>query len=84
MRGALGLEAGDTVRYVTSRARVQVLRTRSAHEFTGMLARDNQGFVTLYAWKKPSIEGLSRLANDITIPVSYNPRRWRVMDSEEK
>ena len=47
VRDALGLKAGDTVRYVISEQGVQVLRTRSVHELAGMLARDEQAAVSL-------------------------------------
>ena len=47
VREALGVEAGDTVSYVISGDRVQVLRTRSVHELAGMLARDDQAAVSL-------------------------------------
>ena len=47
VRDALGVEAGDTVRYVISEQGVQVLRTRSVHELAGMLARDEQAAVSL-------------------------------------
>ena len=47
MREALGVEVGDTVRYVISEKDVQVLRTRAVHELAGMLARDEQATVTL-------------------------------------
>ena len=48
VRDALGVEAGDTVRYVIFDQGVQVLRTRSVHELAGMLARDEQATITLY------------------------------------
>ena len=47
VRDALGVKAGDTVRYVISEQGVQVLRTRSVHELAGMLARDEQAAVSL-------------------------------------
>jgi antitoxin PrlF len=47
VREALSVEAGDTVRYVISGDRVQVLRTRSVHELAGMLSRDDQAAVSL-------------------------------------
>ena len=47
VRDALGVKAGDTVRYVISGDRVQVLRTRSVHELAGMLSRDDQAAVSL-------------------------------------
>jgi antitoxin PrlF len=47
VRDALGIKAGDRVRYVISGDCVQVLRTRSVHELAGMLARDEQATITL-------------------------------------
>ena len=47
VREALGLETGDTVRYVISEQGVQVLRTRSVGELEGMLARDRPATITL-------------------------------------
>ena len=47
VREALGLEAGDMVRYVISECSVQVLKSRSATELAGMLARDNKAPVSL-------------------------------------
>ena len=41
MRQALGVKAGDTIRYVFSEDSVQVLRTRSISEVAGMHARDD-------------------------------------------
>lgn len=40
VREALGVEAGDSIRYIISEDSVQVLRTRSTREFAGMLASD--------------------------------------------
>ena len=57
VREALGVEVGDTVRYVISGDRVQVLRTRSVHELAGMLARDEQATITLSEMKNAIIEG---------------------------
>jgi len=41
VRQALGVKAGDTIRYVFSEDSVQVLRTRSISEVAGMHARDD-------------------------------------------
>ena len=57
VRDALGVEAGDTVRYVISEQGVQVLRTRSVHELAGMLARDEQATITLSEMEKAIIQG---------------------------
>ena len=57
VRDALGIKAGDRVRYVISGDRVQVLRTRSVHELAGMLARDEQATITLSGMENAIIEG---------------------------
>ena len=57
VRDALGIKAGDRVRYVVSGDRVQVLRTRSVHELAGMLARDEQATITLSGMENAIIEG---------------------------
>ena len=57
VREALGVEAGDTVRYVISGDRVQVLRTRSVHELAGMLSRDDQAAVSLCEMENAIIQG---------------------------
>ena len=57
VRDALGVESGDTVRYVISEKGVQVLRTCSVRELAGMLARDEQATVTLSEMEKAIIQG---------------------------
>ena len=57
VRDALGVKAGDSVRYVISEQGVQVLRTRSVHEFAGMLARDEQATITLSEMENAIIQG---------------------------
>ena len=57
VREVLGLEAGDTVRYVISGDRFQVLRTRSVNELAGMLARDEQATITLSEMETAIIQG---------------------------
>ena len=57
VREALGVEAGDTVRYVISEKGVQVLRTRSVRELAGMLARDEQATIALSEMKNAIIQG---------------------------
>ena len=57
VREALGVEAGDHVRYVISGDRVQVLRTRSVHELAGMLSRDDQAAVSLCEMENAIIQG---------------------------
>ena len=57
VRDALGIKAGDTVRYVISEDGVQVLRARSVCELAGMLARDEQATVSLYEMENAPIQG---------------------------
>ena len=57
VREALGVEAGDSIRYVISGDRVQVLRTRSVHKLAGMLSRDDQAAVSLCEMENASIQG---------------------------
>ena len=57
VREALGVEAGDSIRYVISGDRVQVLRTRSVHELAGMLSRDDQTAVSLCEMENAIIQG---------------------------
>ena len=57
VRDALGIKAGDTVRYVISEKGVQVLRTRSVHELAGMLARDEQATITLSEMENTIMQG---------------------------
>lgn len=57
VRDALGVEAGDSVRYVISEKGVQVLKTRSVRELAGMLARDEQATITLSEIENAIIQG---------------------------
>ena len=57
VREALGVEAGDTVRYVISENGVQDLRTRSVRELAGMLARDEQATIALFEKENAIIQG---------------------------
>ena len=47
VRSALGLEAGDTVRYIVEDGRVQILKTRHVSKLAGMLHRPGQARVSL-------------------------------------
>ena len=47
VRAALGLEAGDTVRYIVENGRVQMLKARHVRELAGMLRRPGQRAVAL-------------------------------------
>ena len=58
LRYALGIKAGDTVRYVISEQGVQVLRTRSVGELAGMLARDGQAVVSVREMENAIMQGV--------------------------
>lgn len=47
VRAALGLGAGDTVRYIVENGRVQMLKARHVRELAGMLRRPGQRAVSL-------------------------------------
>ena len=47
MRAALGLEAGDSVRYILENGRVEMLKARHVRELSGMLRRPGQRTVSL-------------------------------------
>ena len=47
VRSALGLEAGDTVRYIVEDGRVQILKARHVSQLAGMLHRPGQARVSL-------------------------------------
>ena len=57
VREALGVEAGDTVRYVISEKGVQVSRTHSDRELAGMLVREGQAPVSLDAMETAIAKG---------------------------
>ena len=57
VREALGVKPGDSIRYVISGDRVQVLRTRSVDELAGMLSRDDQSVVSLCEMENAIIKG---------------------------
>ena len=57
VRDALGIKAGDRLRYVISEKGVQVLRTHSVRELAGMLARDKQATVSLSKMENAVIKG---------------------------
>ena len=57
VRDALGVETGDTVRYVIAEKGVQVLRTHSVGELARMLARDEQATVSLSKMENAVIQG---------------------------
>ena len=57
VRDALGVAAGDTVRYIISEQGVQVLRTRSVHKLAGMLSRDEQATRTLPEMENAMMQG---------------------------
>jgi len=47
VRSALGLEAGDTVRYIVEHGRVQMLKARHVSELAGMLHRPGRQAISL-------------------------------------
>ena len=47
VRSALGLEPGDTVRYIVENDRVQMLKARHVSELAGMLHRPGQQTISL-------------------------------------
>ena len=47
VRAALGLEAGDSVRYIVKNGRVQILKARHVRELAGILRRPGQRTVSL-------------------------------------
>ena len=57
VRDALGVNSGDTVRYIICEDSVQILRTRSARGLAGMLAREGQAPVCLDAMETAISEG---------------------------
>ena len=57
VRSKLGLEAGDTVRYIVSGERVQILKARQASDLGGMLYRPGQRRVSLEEMDDAIAEG---------------------------
>jgi len=68
VRQALGVKAGDTIRYVFSEDSVQVLRTRSISEVAGMHARDDLAPV--------SFDTMETAIADPPICGTNYPSRW--------
>lgn len=57
MRSKLGLEAGDTVRYIVSGKSVQIVKARRAIDLGGMLYRSGQRRVSLEEMDDAIAEG---------------------------
>ena len=57
VRAALGLEAGDSVRYIVENGRVQMLKARHVRELAGMLRRPDQRTVSLEEMNEAIAEG---------------------------
>ena len=57
VRAALGLEAGDSVRYIVVNGRVQMLKARHVRELSGMLRNPGQRTVSLEEMDKAIAEG---------------------------
>jgi antitoxin PrlF len=56
-RSALGLEAGDMLRYIFESGRVQILKARRVTELAGMLRRGAQLRVTLAEMDAAAAQG---------------------------
>ena len=63
VRSKLGLEAGDTVRYIVSGERVQILKARRASDLGGMLYRPGQRRVSLEEMDDAIAEGAAESAS---------------------
>ena len=63
VRSKLGLEAGDTVRYIVSGERVQILKARRASDLGGMLYRPGQRRVSLEEMDDAIVEGAAESAS---------------------
>ena len=57
VRAALGLEAGDSVRYIVEKGRVQILKARNVRELAGLLRRPGQRTVSLEEMNEAIAEG---------------------------
>ena len=57
VREALGVEAGDTLRYIISEGTVQAVRLCSVAELAGMLARDGHAPVSLSEMDQAIVQG---------------------------
>ena len=57
VRSKLGLEAGDTVRYIVSSKSVQIVEARRAIDLGGMLYRSGQRRVSLEEMDDAIVEG---------------------------
>ena len=57
VRAALGLEAGDSVRYIVENGRVQMLKARHVRELSGILRRPGQHTVSLEEMSEAIAEG---------------------------
>jgi len=63
VRSKLGLEAGDTVRYIVSGERVQILKARRASDLGGMLYRPGQRRISLEEMDDAIAEGAAESAS---------------------
>jgi antitoxin PrlF len=57
VRSVLGLEAGDTLRYIVEDGRVQILKARRVTELAGMLRRAAQPRVALAEMDAAAAQG---------------------------
>lgn len=63
VRAALGLEAGDSVRYIIKNGRVQMLKAKHVRELSGMLRRPSQQTVSLEEMDEAIAEGAIKSAS---------------------
>ena len=63
VRAALGLEAGDSVRYIVENGRVEMLKARHVRELSGMLRRPGQRTVSLDERNEVIAEGAVEIAS---------------------
>ena len=63
VRAALGLEAGDSVRYIIKNGRVQMLKAKHVRELSGMLRRTSQQTVSLEEMDEAIAEGAIKSAS---------------------
>ena len=61
VRAALGLEAGDSVRYIVENGRVEMLKARHVRELSGMLRRPGQRTVSLDEMYEALAEGVREI-----------------------
>ena len=73
VRSKLGLEAGDTVRYIVSGERVQILKARRASDLGGMLYRPGQ--------RRVSLEEMDDLSQKAPLKARHDSDRYKCSDA---